>query len=395
MDIDLRFYIARTDRGRGRQSGYTGIELIALNPFVMSTTLPGGNSDVLAEAQKQVKGVIDDNIGLRLRSSFNVSYELIKNLKISSSLALDYAQAERNYFSPSTLSTYLESQVSNMIEKGSMLLNENLVSYKFMVDKHKFDVLGGASFQWDSEISLHGVARGGASDHIHWAVNFPELGEDANGEKKAMQGFSSYKEEKTLIGYFGRVNYVFDEKYLAAITLRRDGSSTFGEDNRWGTFPSGSLGWIVSKEDFMQNFSFLDFMKVRSSWGKTGLHFSQPYLALGVFEPSPDAFLGRSAVVPNWDNGLYNPQLGWEETTQLDLGLDLKLMNNKYEITFDYYHRLSDRMLAEVVLPSLGSYTSYKKQWQNAYSIANEGVELMVKANIINKKDFFWDAPKS
>lgn len=392
MDIDLRFYIARTDRGRGRQSGYTGIELIALNPFVMSTTLPGGNSDVLAEAQKQVKGVIDDNIGLRLRSSFNVSYELIKNLKISSSLALDYAQAERNYFSPSSLNTYLESQVSNMIEKGSMLLNENLISYKFMVDKHKFDVLGGASFQWDSEISLHGVARGGASDHIHWAVNFPLLGEDANGEKKAMQGFASYKEEKTLIGYFGRVNYVFDEKYLAAITLRRDGSSTFGEDNRWGTFPSGSLGWIVSKEDFMQNFSFLDFMKVRSSWGKTGLHFSQPYLALGVFEPSPDAFLGRSAVVPNWDNGLYNPQLGWEETTQLDLGLDLKLLNNKYEITFDYYHRLSDRMLAEVVLPSLGSYTSYKKQWQNAYSIANEGVELMVKANIINKKDFFWDA---
>lgn len=391
MDMDLRFYIARTDRGRSRQSGYSGIELISLNPYVLSTTLPGTNSEVLSEAMKQVEGVIDDNIGIRLRSSFNVSYELLKNLKLSSSVALDYSQGERYYFSPSYLNTFEESRVTNLMEKGSMVLNENLLSYKFSVKKHKFDFLLGTSIQWDSEISMNGTARGGASDQIHWAVNFPVLGDDENGEKKAMQLFESYKEEKTLVGLFGRLNYVFADKYLAAFTFRRDGSSTFGEDHRWGIFPSGSLGWIVSKENFMQNISFVDFAKVRTSIGKTGLHFSQPYLALGVFQPSVYSFLGHSGMEPNWSNGLYNPNLGWEETTQFDIGLDLNLFKNKYEITVDYYHRQTDQMLAEVALPSLGAYTGYKNQWQNAYSISNEGVELMIKANIINKPDFFWD----
>ncbi len=391
LDIDLRMYLARTDRGRSTQSGYTGIELMDLNPYELSTTLPGINSAIYEQSINNLNSIVDDNVGYRLRSSFNIGYEIFKGLRFSTSAAIDYAQAERYYFAPSTISTLSESQVYDQISKNSMILNENLLTYSYSKDNNKFDVMLGSSFQWDSEINMAGTALGGSSDQIHWAVNFPELSTDDNGEARAMQGFSSSKEETKLIGFFGRLNYAYNKRYLMSATFRRDGSSTFGEDNRWGFFPSGSLGWIVSEESFMKNLSFLDFFKLRSSYGKTGLHFSQPYLALGVFLPSSYSYLGRSAIEPNWEDGLYNPELGWEETGQLDLGFDLHLLKRKYEITFDYYNRKTDNLLAAVVLPSGGGYTGYETQWQNAYSIQNEGVELMVKANVFNKKDFFWD----
>lgn len=391
LDIDLRMYLARTDRGRSTQSGYAGIELMQLDPYDLSTTLPGINSAIYEEALSDMESIIDENVGYRLRSSFNIGYEIIKNLRLSTSASIDYSQAERYYFAPSTISYLDESAVSNQIQKNSMILNENLLTYTLNLNKSKFDFMLGSSFQWDSEIAMNGTAYGGASDQIHWAVDFPELGTDENGEARAMQFFSSAKEEKKLIGMFGRFNYALKSRYLASVTFRRDGSSTFGEDNRWGFFPSGSLGWIVSEESFMKNINAIDFFKIRGSYGKTGLHFYQPYLALGVFAPSSYTFLGQSAIEPNWENGLYNPTLGWEETGQLDLGFDLHFLKRKFEVTFDYYNRQTDNLLAEVVLPSGGSYTGYENQWQNAYAIENEGVELMIKANLVNRKDFFWD----
>mgnify|MGYP002091610452 CR=1 FL=1 len=394
--IDHRISLAYTDRGPGRTS-YPGIELFDINPYKLSTTLPNVNSVVFDEAMDAIKGIDQKNYDFKLRNNFTLSYNILPNLKLSTSLGVDYWQNMMDYFRPSYLSSMKESYVSQTIGRSVMLLNENLISYNATWKKHKFDILLGQSIQYDQKDRTIGLAQGGASDYIHYAVSFPEYVIDVDPVTGAetvrvMQGFQSSMEKKTLVSWFGRLNYVFDNKYLLSVTLRRDGSSTFGEDVRWGTFPSVSAGWIFSDEHFMENWPWLSFGKLRISYGRSGLHFSQPYLALGVYEADAnDKFMQQTTLHPVWNDGLYNPSLTWEETDQYDLGLELYFFNRRLNFVLDYYYRYTDGLLAPVSLSGAGSYNPYKTQWRNAYAISNQGIELKIEADFIQRENFTWE----
>lgn len=132
----------------------------------------------------------------------------------------------------------------------------------------------------------------------------------------------------------------------------------------------------------------LDYAKIRVSYGKSGKQFSAPYIALGLLEPSAP-FLGNPTVTPEWTEGLFNPSLTWEETDQYDFGLDMDLFNYRLNIVLDYYYRYTDKLLYNITLP--GNYSGYTKQWQNAYAISNEGIELQIKWDIMRKDSFKWD----
>ena len=196
--------------------------------------------------------------------------------------------------------------------------------------------------------------------------------------------------EKVLLSYFGRVNYNYKRKYLFSASIRADGASVFGKNNKWGYFPATSAGWVFSEESFMDWASWLDFAKLRASWGMSGKHFASPYLALGVLQAG-QAYAGNPTIEPEWKTGLYNDELTWEETEQIDLGIDLDLMNYKLSLSADYYRRNTDDLLFPVLLPgtiSTGSaYNSYYLQWRNAAAISNSGAEVQITYTPIRKDD--------
>lgn len=159
------------------------------------------------------------------------------------------------------------------------------------------------------------------SNYIHYVISGMPTTKELDGKVQAMQTFQSGLEEKIMVSYFGRLAYNFDRKYLMEVTLRRDGSSVFGKNVRWATFPSIALGWNFSDESFMKNFWWLSHGKIRGSWGKSGQVFSSPYLAQGVLDLG-STFLGVSGMVPTQ---MQNQNLTWEKSDQYDLGLDVDL----------------------------------------------------------------------
>ena len=173
------------------------------------------------------------------------------------------------------------------------------------------------------------------------------------------------------------------------MSFRRDGSSTFGANHRWGTFPSVAAAWTFSEERWIkENLGWLSFGKLRASWGRSGMHFAQPYLALGVMNVGSTSYIGNATIEPVWDGGLLNPYLSWEETDQYDLGVDLDLFEHRLSFTFDYYYRYTDKLLTAINLP--GMHSGYNFQFRNAGAISNEGIEFMLRYEIVRQPKLYW-----
>lgn len=190
------------------------------------------------------------------------------------------------------------------------------------------------------------------------------------------------------MSYFGRLNYVFEERYMVTATLRRDGSSVFGRNLRWATFPSFAVAWNFSEENFMQWLGALSFGKIRFSYGISGNQFNQPYLAYGLLLGGQGSYEGNPIITPDLQEGYYNPDLGWEETKQYDLGLDMNFFNYRLSFTADYYYRRTDKMLSKTPIP--GNHSGYSSVWRNAGALSNEGIEFDIKYDIMRTDDSFW-----
>ena len=179
-----------------------------------------------------------------------------------------------------------------------------------------------------------------------------------------------------MASYFGRVSYNYDEKYMIQATLRRDGSSNFGPDNKWGVFPSVSAGWNVTNENFMESRpEWFTFMKLRGSWGKNGNE------AIGAFRYTALTATGNNAqfgsasdiILGTKPDILANRSIGWEESEQTDIALDFGFLNNALTFTADYYVKNTNGMLLEMPIPD---YVGENKPWGNVGKMKNEGVEL-------------------
>lgn len=395
LEANLRIYLAYTNRDRsGKANGIYGaqedayLEKIPSELLNTSTLLPGEGTPAFDEVTKRFGGVKEKNDSYRVRASFDLAYEFITGLKLKSSVAVDFAQQNQNQFIPSDLDQFKESYSAGQIGRNMTLMNENLLTYKYSFNEsHNLDALLGLSVQADENNSLQGFGKRAPSDLIHyvsWAENVYDV--EAG---RALKDFLSGIERSTMVGVFGRINYNYRQKYLASVTLRRDASSKFGEDVRWGTFPSYAVGYAFSEESFMGwSKKWLDYGKIRLSYGKSGRQFDQPYISYGVLTPG-NAFLGNPTVMPELGDGLINRELTWEETKQFDAGVDLDFLQHRIGITLDYYNRYTDKLLYRVGLP--GNHSGYREQWQNAYGILNEGVEFQIKGDIIRKENLNWN----
>ncbi len=196
----------------------------------------------------------------------------------------------------------------------------------------------------------------------------------------SIRSANSYENGWTLLAYFARANYSYKDKYLLSASFRREGSSRFGEFNKFGDFPAASIGWRISEEPFMKDISFINDMKLRASWGVTGNNNIGNYPSL-AFVGINNYILNNSFAPGKVISSFANSSLKWEKSDQLDLGLDLSTLNNKLTFTFEYYRKLTNDMLLPVSIPAVSGFTT---SLDNIGQVENKGIELSVdyRANL-------------
>ncbi len=203
---------------------------------------------------------------------------------------------------------------------------------------------------------------------------------------------SSSEATNRLVSYFGRVNYTFDDKYMAMFTIRGDGSSKFAEGRKWGYFPSGSFAWRISKEKFMENVNAISDLKLRVSYGEAGNNRIGNFLYLTQFlaGTSPNAYysIGGSQIPVLSSNNLPNELLVWETAVSRNIGFDMGLWRNRVQLTADVYYNSARNLLVNVTVPQTSGYTT---QIQNVGETSNRGVEIQLNADLVSKKNFTWN----
>lgn len=255
------------------------------------------------------------------------------------------------------------------LSQFTSLLSENTVTYSKIFGNHSITALGGYTFQNFKTTAVSGSGSGFLSD----VFNVYSL------QSASTPGIPSSSYSKSvLISYLGRINYSFKNKYLLTVSIRRDGSSVFSQGNKWGNFPSAAFAWKASNENFLKDLHFLNNLKIRTSWGRTG---SQ---AIGAYATLSTLASGRTV----FDDALYNTfapgsrlpgNLKWETTEQYDLGVDIGLWN-RIDITVDGYVKNTKDLLNTVVLPSSSGYSSTIK---NVGKVQNKGIDLSLDARVL------------
>ena len=188
----------------------------------------------------------------------------------------------------------------------------------------------------------------------------------------SIRSANSYENSWRLLAYFARANYSFKDKYLLSASFRREGSSRFGELNKFGDFPAASIGWRISEEPFMRDLTFINDMKLRASWGVTGNNNIGNYPSL-AFVGINNYILNNAFAPGKVISSFANSSLKWEKSDQLDLGVDLATMNNKLTFTFEYYRKLTNDMLLPVSIPAVSGFTT---SLDNIGQVENKGIEL-------------------
>lgn len=395
MRIDSRTYLAFSDRSRGgnRSGGDNKVEGVTVDPTHESSLRPGAGfvKDNILEA---LNNIIESNNSYSARMSLVGEYEIIKGLKLNVSGSLDFNQQNLNNFEPSTMDRLNHLSISKgEIGRSITLMNENVLNYNFKINAdHNFDLLAGISFHRSQSHSNSGQGIGGPNDYIQYVGSgwgdrngLVNIGKD---HVSSAFRYGSNMEEEQLNSMFGRIAYNYKEKYLLEATVRRDGSSKFGENVRWATFPSVAAGWAFSEEKFMKSLYWLNFGKIRASWGTSGQTFSQNYLAHGLFIADASSLDGMVGMTPGTDGGVLNKELTWEKSSQYDIGIDLNMFNGRLDLKADYYYKVTSAQLSRINNP--GNIYFYSFQWQNAMQTSNEGLELEAQVAILRETAVKW-----
>ena len=294
-------------------------------------------------------------------------YDLMENLSLRVSVGADYLSSLQDFYSPTT--TYPGIVRGGFGSRGSLQattwLNENTLRWRAgtVGAFADLELLGGVTFQRQTSESISGTAQNFATD---------ALGPNGLNTGGTYLGVFTGAPHSSLLSYFTRANWNFADRYLFTVTGRVDGSSKFGEDNRYGFFPSGSFAWRLSDEAFMQDVALLDDVKLRLGFGRTGNQDIGDYRSLATLGSSA-YFLNGTRVTGFSPSTLPNPNLKWETTTETNVGLDLAMLRSRVMLTADYYVRQTDDLLYEVAVPAT---LGVRSQLQNIGNVRNRGFEL-------------------
>ena len=321
--------------------------------------------------------------------------EPIKGLKIKTLFGLDlYSGGSRSFVPVYQLSKYTynnDDYAEQRLNKGYTWSWDNTVSYNFEIGDHAVGVLGGMSMrEFQGEDMWIKNSQLVIPDWEHAWIDNALNTDYANPTLTDFSGKPS--DESMMMSYFGRINYDYKETYLLNATFRADGSSRFAKNNRWGYFPSISVGWIATNEDFIPEIAGLDFLKLRASWGQVGNQNIDAYQYMALIktnntlypfgEVTPEGSLTPVGATGN-SNGAFASQLAnlnlkWETSEQVDLGFDAFLLNTRLSVNFDFYNKINrDWLVKAPVLATAGADAPYI----NGGNVRNRGVELALGWN--------------
>jgi TonB-linked SusC/RagA family outer membrane protein len=324
----------------------------------------------------------------RILGNTDFSFRILKGLEYKLNLGIDRSVAERNttiYKNLTDLNPNGKYVQYNLDSKSTLL--EHYLTYNLQADKHKVEVLGGFSYQkferGGNSFSIDGIDRANGVA--------PQNNPAFSGIQSGVTGFAQINE---LQSFFSRVNYAFDNKYLLTASLRADGSTRFGSNNKYGYFPSFALGWNIAQEDFLKSVPAINELKLRASWGETGNQEVQNKITKASYSLSgADGYYLYDDL--ELVNGISvartpNPDLKWEVVTQYNVGLDFELMQGKLYGTLDYFNKTTTDAILNIPSQVLSPTNTV---WVNVDGkIINKGLEFLLGYRLMDKGNFKWSA---
>ena len=379
---------APTDRG-----GPGGIIITALG---LDPTVPVRDEDgefglasydgrFFTNPLQELENVTDADATNRILGNTAFTFKIAEGLRFKTSIGADVINANRTTFYPvgiSRLGRDFAGQLTKANRNVINVLNENILSYNHQFNEnHAIDVVAGYTYQKETNERIEVSNRGLSAVNVDQATL-------AGGTD--LQIPESERRDWLLKSFLGRVNYNLMERYLFTFSFRRDGSSRFGPANKWANFPSVALGWRVVEEDFFKNSALTNTitdLKLRASWGITGNSEIPVYNSLANLREY-NYVLGGGLVLGLADERLSNSDLRWESTQMFNIGLDVSFMQNRLNLTADYFANQTDDLLLFVTIPSSLGFSSVLK---NSGSLENRGLELGLNYVAIDRQDLRWD----
>ncbi len=322
------------------------------------------------------------------RATGNITFEPIKGWQTNLMLATSRYNRHDEYY---TTATYYGNQLSEYNGYASHTNDESRTDnleitskYDLNIGKHRMNALVGYSYQY------YTYNRNYATN-FDFPTEFFTYNNLGSGLalREGRAGMGSDRNENTLIGFFARVSYAYDNRYNLLVSVRREGSSKFGENNKWGTFPSASLGWTISNEAFMEDITWLNNLKLRAGFGITGVIPNDPYISLTRYNYGDTYYYSNGEWLPGLDiDSNPNPNLKWEKSTEFNVGLDWSVLNDRLGGSIDVYNKKTTDMLFNYYVPTPPNL--FNRTFANGGSVRNWGVEIAINAVPVRTKDFEW-----
>ncbi|PKQ63928.1 hypothetical protein BZG02_07915 [Labilibaculum filiforme] len=301
----------------------------------------------------------------------------LKDFKFRSSVNVSVMNSKGYSFTPSYLQynpnqTYATGVGSNSQSKSTTF--ENTLTYRKEIDKHRITGLFGIAWSRDElEYTNSNYEEYPDDEFLTNASSAARVA--SHGGLNTISGLNSQ---------FGRMNYSYDDRYLATFTARRDGSSKFGPNNKWGFFPSGALAWKLHNESFLKDFEQLNELKLRASIGRTGSANLSDFLYTSYYTTDGALYAGNSGILPE---GIPNADIKWEKTVQYDLGLNFSLFNHRLYGEVGYFQKNTSDIILNAPIPNESGFSG---RTENLADVENTGFEFEIGADIIRTNNFRW-----
>lgn len=360
-------------------------EAYVFNPTLPVYTSDGDYNDVRpyrVQPLSYIHELLDKRNNKRFIGNLKADWNFYKPFTFEVNIGYTNNSQDRNsYISKSNLlGDGTGGRVTVQRLKDYSKLMELILKYNQQFGEHRIDAMAGYSYQYFWNEGLNTAAYGFQSDEFKW-YNLAAA--------KTIESITSYAESNKLISFYGRANYSYANRYLFTATVRRDGSSRFGKDNKWGTFPSFAASWRITEEPFFKA-DAISNLKLRASWGMTGNQEIGNYNAISTLGAQSWGYIfGGDKTTVVLPQQYANPDLKWESTSQTDIGLDFGFLDNRIRGSIDWYYKKTKDLLLTVAVPSPSLITT---QLANVGAVRNTGIELELGFDIMRTKNFSWDA---
>ena len=398
MSTDINFSRRSTRSVTTGNYAWNGASmLIALNTYPFLPIYDGNGGFFINPFQPNIdnpnasiNGYYGEGFGSNLNIKYNLTYKIIDGLSFQFDLMNQIGFSKgSNYRSRyhTDVGRMNNGSAGSSAGRGTRWDVNNILRYTKSFGGHNLDLMGGFIVNQSSSSNYSSGRKGFPSDTITQVYIEDEQYADLGIAYSAESGINNYRK----YSYIGRINYNYASRYILSLVVRSDGSSRFGSKSRWGTFPSASAGWRISKEEFMKNIGAISNLSIRYSIGLSGNDAFGNYLYASYYNPGQNHGMWNNDDVATGFSSLGgsapNSDLRWEETFEQNLGLELGLWNNRIIFVGEVYNKDANDLLYNANLPS---HTGFSSGWLNIGKVNTRGFDLQLTSHNISKSDFSW-----